>query len=261
MSFNYGLRESKVQVRNKKREHPVLLTFVNKNCKMKILFLGLAFIILICINSFSQTNKITISGKVTDFNNNPIDSAFVEIKNSRFETLYSTYSNKNGDYSLVIDEGLYIALACIRMRDYGINNLEFWAWNVPAFENLTLDIHYDKLEIYGINVFKIQGGYQGYSMYFRPMSLTRFKNKMNDISPGIENIDLTVEINGKNVKINSVQKIEEYNNSRKVYGFLIQTEIGEPTDKNFDIIKIKGKDKDTGDIGEAIYFKTKEKYK
>lgn len=227
---------------------------------MKKIFLIFTITFLICISTFSQTGKITISGKVTDFNNNPIDSAIVEIKNDNFKTMYSTYSNKNGNYSMNIDEGLYIALTCIRMRDYGTNNLEFWAYNIQAYESMTLNIHYDKLEIYGVNVFKIQGAYPGYSIYFRPMSLTRFKNKMNDISPSIENLDLTVELNEKKVKINSVQKVLEYNNNQKIFGFLIQTELDQAK-KEIDIVKIIGKDKENGDMGEAIYFKPREKYK
>jgi hypothetical protein len=234
---------------------------IKYDASMKRLFLILAFDLLICVGAFSQPTKITITGKVTDFNNRPIDSAFVDIKNTSFNTVYSTYSNKNGDYTLTIDEGSYFALSCIRMRDYGINNLEFWAWNVQAFENLTINICYDKLEIYGVNVFSIQGGNPGYTMYFRPMSLTRFKNKMPDISPSIENMDLSVEINGKAVKVNSVQKVEEYTNAQKVYGFLIQTDLGDSTNKDFDIIKIEGKNKENNDMGEAIYYKVREKYK
>ena len=228
---------------------------------MKRLFLILTIDFLIYMSSFSQSGKITITGKVTDYNENPIDSALIEIKNNSFTTLYSTYSSKYGDYSITIDEGLYIALSCIRLRDYAINNLEFWAWNVQAFKNLTLNIHYDKLEIYGVNVFKIQGAYSGYSIYFRPMSLTRFKNKLADISPSIETLDLTVEINGQNIKVNSVQKVSEYNNNQKIYGFLIQTDLANSSSGDFDIIKIVGKDKENGDMGEAIYYKTIEKYK
>ncbi len=228
---------------------------------MKRLFLILAIDFLICISSFSQSGKITITGKVTDFNNNPIDSAIIEIKNNSFKTLYSTYSSKTGDYSMTIDGGMYFALSCIRMRDYGINNLEFWAWNVQAFNNTTLNIHYDKLEIYGVNVFRIQGAFPGYTMYFRPMSLSRFLNKMTDISPSIENLDLSVEINGKNVKINSVQKVSEFNNTQKIYGFLIQTDLTDSVSKESDIIKIVGRDKQNGEMGEAIYYKTRTKYK
>lgn len=225
------------------------------------LFLILAFDFLVSISSFSQSGKITITGKVTDFNNNPIDSAIIEIKNNNSKTLYTTYSSKTGDYSMSIDEGLYFALSCIRMRDYGINNLEFWAWNVQAFNNITLNIHYDKLEIYGVNVFRIQCAYPGYTIYFRPMSLTRFLNKMTDISPSIENLDLSVEINGRNVKINSVQKVSEFNNTQKIYGFLIQTDLTDSANNDFDIIKIVGRDKENGDMGEAIYYQTRVKYK
>jgi hypothetical protein len=215
------------------------------------------------IGAFSQLEKVIITGKVTDFNNNSIDSAKVEIKNYNCQTIDSTYSTRNGNYSLTVDKGLYVSLVCIKTQDYRTNNLEFWAWNIPAFENTTLNIHYDKLEIYGVNVFKIQYAYPGYTIYFRPMSLTRFKNKMSDISPSIENLDLTVEINGKNVKINSIEKVSEFcNNKMQLNGFLIQTDLPDSiNNKDYDIIRILGKDKETGDIGEAIYYKTKEQYK
>lgn len=93
------------------------------------------------------------------------------------------------------------------------------------------------------------------------MSLTRSKNKMTDISPNLDSLNLKIEINGKNIKINSVQKVSEYTGSQKMYGFLIQTDLDDSTNKDYDIIRIIMTDKGNGDTGEAIYFKTKEKYK
>lgn len=227
---------------------------------MKYLFLLLIVNSLIINSLFSQSNRITISGKVTDFNNNPIDSALVEIKDNSFKTLYSTYSNKNGNYNLIINEGAYIALSCVKMSDYAINKLEYWAWNIQAFHDLILNVRYDRLEIYGVNVFKIQGAFPGYSIYFRPMSLTRLQSNFKDISPSIDNLDIKVKINGQNVTVNSVQKISEYCKNQEVYGFLIQTDLPDSTMNKYDVIELVGRDKENEDTGEAIYFKVKEKY-
>ncbi len=64
------------------------------------------FINLFLILCFSQLNAeddfVNISGIVSDFEGNPIDSAIVELKHSDFQTAYETLTNSNGWYSFRI---------------------------------------------------------------------------------------------------------------------------------------------------------------
>lgn len=92
------------------------------------------------------------------------------------------------------------------VKDYGINKLEYWGWNLPAFEHTEINIRIDGLEVYEINAFMIQRTQPYISMmiYFRPMSLKRaLKNreKLNDnnnetidISPILSEDDIKVKI-------------------------------------------------------------------
>ena len=67
--------------------------------RLKGLVLLVLFIsTLIC----SCTDLVVISGVTTDFNNKPIDSIFIEIKDRDFNTIYSTISDSKGFYSLQV---------------------------------------------------------------------------------------------------------------------------------------------------------------
>lgn len=141
-------------------------------------------IVLICIFSFTTyaTDMIKISGKVTDYNGIPIDSCTVLIYNPDFTEAYETVSNAQGYYSLdSIPKGRYAAIAAMRTNEYPRllqvapkdMKLEFWAWNVIADRDITLNIRYDKLELYGTTAFLEYGGRQELLIYTRPMSVTK----------------------------------------------------------------------------------------
>ncbi len=119
---------------------------------MKIYIKIFLLISLIGLSScWSHKNEFIISGQVTDFNNNPIDSVSIHLKDRNFRNLYSTLTDKNGK-----------------------TKLEYWTWNVPVYKNLEINPQYDKIEIYGINVFEPQVTPQNtYIIYFRPMSLSK----------------------------------------------------------------------------------------
>ena len=215
---------------------------------------------------FGQNDSITISGMVTDFEGQPIEKALVMLKGNDFSKFVdTTYSNHLGQYSLKAKKGKYSGLASVKMEDYGKTKLEFWAFEIPAYENLNIDVRYDKLEVYGVNVFQVQGAYPGYTIYFRPMSLTRSlsvdkNSNVLDIAPPLNKIDVQVEINGENVKVNSIQRIEEFTGKQKMYAYLIQTDFGKQRNDKYNEIRILVEDKENGDRGEAIYFKEKVKY-
>lgn len=162
--------------------------------------------------------EIVISGKVTDFNNNPLQDALVEIKNDNFEAIYKAYTNDNGEYKIFVEKGLYLAfLAC---KDYKTKYLEYWAWNVPAYQDLQLNPRIGGIEVYAMNAFVPQGAYPSLLIYFRPMSLKRFHNtertnalkkqEIIDISPDLSRDDVEVKINGNLVKILELNRVKEY---------------------------------------------------
>lgn len=130
---------------------------------------------------FAQ-NKHKISGQVTDFDGNPVDSALVRLMNEKFDNLYVSYTDKNGNYEMLVDEKEYYVLYCIKPAEYGKTRLEYWAWNVPMFSDLTLNPQYHRMEAYAMNAFIPQvGPNHSYMLYFRPMGLTKaLENKLTD---------------------------------------------------------------------------------
>ena len=227
--------------------------------------------------------KVTISGKVTDFDDKPLQDAVVEIKNDRFETLYNTYSNAKGEYKMHVERGLYFALmAC---KDYKTKYLEYWVWHLPAYQDLQLDPRIGQIEVYAMNAFRPQGAYPSLILYFRPMSLTRYQNLSGkastdasciDISPHLEKDDIEVRINGKPTEILELNKVREYaGGANSIVAYLLQltlprksliayliqiathVKIPEKTYSGYYRITVALKDKQTGDRGEGCLFWTK----
>lgn len=208
--------------------------------------------------------NIMISGKVTYFNGDPVDSALVEVKNKDFSTAFSTHTDKNGNYSLQVKKGKYLGLLAIRMDEYprfsslpaGEQKLEFWAWNFIADRDTLVNMQYDRLEIYGLNAFRIYGSYPGFTIYCRPMSLGRMHEGISDLAPEPEELDITVEINGKAVKLNMKQKVREFVPDDELYGYLLHVDLpGKESGKPYDIFRIKMKNLANGDTGEALLYK------
>ncbi len=226
----------------------------------------------------TQNNFVTISGIVSDFEGNPIDSAIVELKHSDFQTAYETLTDANGKYSLKVQRGKYMALASMRMDEYPLANsvlpkdkqrLEFWCWNLIAEEDINLNIRYHRLEIYGVNIFRIQGAVPGYTIYCRPMSLTRGFAELDkkelsfiDLCPPPEELDVKVKINNQVVKVNMKQKIKEYVSKGVCYGYILHTDLPpKQTNKDYDRFHIEMTDLKNGDKGEAVFFMKKNDYK
>jgi protocatechuate 3,4-dioxygenase beta subunit len=96
---------------------------------------------------YSQ-NTITISGQVTDFDGNAIDSSVVQVLHADFSVAYEAYTDKDGYYSIHnVKKGKYMALYAIRPKEYPRQDavpddekrLEFWAWNVIADTDLIIN--------------------------------------------------------------------------------------------------------------------------
>ena len=140
--------------------------------------------LLFNLNGFAQ-DTVILYGKVTDKFNQPVDSASVWLKNrvdnistknkpALFENAYETLTDKHGNFSIEVEKGTYYCLYAIKESDYGKTKLEYWAWNLPIYDDLEINPQYDRMEIYGINASEPQTGpFETYQIYFRPMSLTK----------------------------------------------------------------------------------------
>jgi len=211
---------------------------------------------------------VKVSGRVTDFRNQPIEEASVELKNSRFETVAEAVSGKDGSYSLAAPRGNYMALAAV--KDYQTKSLEYWAWGVPLNRDLEINPRFDRLEVYAINAWRPQGAYPSYQIYFRPMSLTRVAKKVTeaggmdnlgklpllDIAPDLTVKDIAVTIDGEIVKVREVNKVREAAGpNQDLFGYIIQTDLpGKKTADEYSIITITLTDPETGEMGEGCLF-------
>ncbi len=215
--------------------------------------------VVLLISPCKNQDYVTISGKITDFENLPMDSVSIELKDSNFITVDSAMSAKGGLYSFKTKKNNYFALCAVKKSDYAKSNLEFWTWNVPAHKDLTIDIQIEKIEIYGVNVFKIQGAFPAYTIYMRPMSITRFldNRKQNEttrsIAPNIDSVEINVSIDGQRLKIYSIQKVNEYAGKQSMTGYFIQTEFKQPKDK-YSAIDITLYDRERKEFGKAKYY-------
>ena len=137
----------------------------------KILSISLTLFLTLIVHA---QGKIILSGRVTDFSGNPVDSAIVRVMDRNFKALFITYSNKDGYYSMTVTKGSYNCVYAIKPSEYRKTKLEYWAWNVPLFEDMEINPQYNNMEIYGINVIEPQvTPYETYMIYFRPMSLKK----------------------------------------------------------------------------------------
>ena len=119
--------------------------------KLKSLLLIFAFI---TVSATVAQETVTLYGVVKDKNNQPVDSASVwlknrvdniEVKNKRllFENAYETLTDKNGRFSIEVEKGTYYCLYAIKESDYGKTKLEYWAWNLPIYDDLEINPEYD----------------------------------------------------------------------------------------------------------------------
>lgn len=228
---------------------------------------------------YSQNdNTITISGQVTDFNGNPIDSCSVEVFYSDFSTAYSAYTNNDGYYSIPnVKKGKYMAIYAIRPKEYPRQlkvaeedmRLEFWAWNVVADKDLTINPRYHRLELYGTTVFKENGGYPSMIIYTRPMSLGRMlsygqkkweekktaETEDVDISAEPDEIEFKIYANDIPIAIQSVQAVREYAGGRRQMAYLIHVDLPKMQPEKYCIFRIEAfNNAYGGESGENVYF-------
>lgn len=214
---------------------------------MKLFFT--VILLLLCSAGYAQQqDSVTICGRVTDYNGQPIDSCSIFWQSTSFRTIKEAITNESGHYTMRIPKGKYQSMGAINMSTYphtakaGLSEadqrLEFWGWDFIADRDTTLNIQYHRMEAYGLRAFSIPGGMPAYQIYVRPMSLTRFikwqkeskpdslnRNKdLNDIeqkaitgqakaslwAPSADKLKVVVWINGEEVPLLMKQEIKEY---------------------------------------------------
>lgn len=246
----------------------------------------LLFIITILV--FTTINKgqeqFIISGKATDFKGQPIDSVTVRLKDRTFANVYETMTDSNGNYSMKVDKGDYYCLYAIKLSEYRVSKLEYWAWNVPVYEDIVINPQYDNMEIYGINVFEPQVTPQEtYMIYFRPMCLSKNSeiisdkkvdkkefqkakrteslldsNKIINIAPdSISAEELLIEVNGIKSEVVGINKIKEYARGFFMCGYVVQVLKPKDNDKlkqAYDKISITLHSLETGETGKSEAF-------
>lgn len=111
------------------------------------------------------------------------------------------------------------------MNDYGVRYLEYWCQNISLQADISLDISFDKLEVYGLHVFSVKGAGNSLMAYFRPMSLPKFQQGVQDIAP--ENIAIKVRIDGQEMRIININLVKEFAGGRELSAYLIQVETRE----------------------------------
>lgn len=229
---------------------------------------------------------VKIYGKITDFDGNPISGATVRLLSYHFEDVYFTITDDNGKYEMKVEKDLYYAFyAC---KDYKINYLEYWAWNVPIHDDMELNARINGLEVYALNAFRVQGAYPAISLYFRPMSLIKGKNldksgywdaetknqkkytEIFDICPQLSKDDIDVQVDGEKAEVLNVNKVLEYSgkaeNGKNQYRYAYLLQVSLPQDyKNkrcqYKKIHITLTDRDTGEKGEGSVFWKEEETK
>ena len=160
-----------------------------------------------------------INGIVKDKYNNPIQNATIELKNEHFETILKTNTNKDGFFSIKsTNECKYL----IAIKDYRINYLEYWATNINFWDdiNINLDIIIDKLEIYGLNAFVVNGAYDSIFLYFRPMSLVKYLSNESNICPSIKSIE--IKIDNASTSLLGINKVKESIGNEYMNAHLVQ---------------------------------------
>lgn len=170
---------------------------------MKQLFI--AFLLLLCSAGYAQQqDSVTICGRVTDYNGQPIDSCSIFWQTASFNVVKEALTNANGYYAIRIPKGKYQNMGAINMSTYphtakaGLpeadQRLEFWGWDFIADRDTTLNIQYHRMEAYGLRAFSIPGGMPTYQIYVRPMSLTRFLKWQKESKP--ESLNRNLNFNG-----------------------------------------------------------------
>lgn len=178
-----------------------------------------------------------IYGKVTDFNGNPYP-AFVALRRIAFGSDYAemaVWSNGEGEYSVIVPKGFYNNFF-VCDHAYGQTVLENWSWQMLIDRDEEHNFKIGNGEVYSLAQWCNNGGGRTMFFWFRPMILPSLNRKeyeteinhikrcVNDISPELELSDVKVTLNGRDLKVISLQKIYETGDDYVMPAYIIQTE-------------------------------------
>lgn len=162
-----------------------------------------------------------ISGRMTDFEGNPIEGHIVVCPDAFAGSRLGVLTDKEGNYEVVLPERTYNAIVG-NTEQYGVSRAEAWGWHTIVDKDQQLDFKIGNGEVYNLNVWANNGGGQTYFVSFRPMVLAqamkgeRIPVQMNGrdfqigiYTPELEVGNIQVTINGKTAEILSLQKYYE----------------------------------------------------
>lgn len=193
----------------------------------------------------------TIQGITRDKLGNILPAVSVELKDENFQTKYTSVSDEQGRFVLTVPDAVYPFLTAV--RDYAVDYLEYWAQNVPAFGSLDLDIEIDTLELYGVHAFTVKGAGKALSIYFRPMSLHKFKAQEAEIAPDFDANGINAHINGVEAEVVTVNRVKEFiADNTYMTAYLIQAVLPEDVGE-WNQVDLRLKDRE-GNTGAATLF-------
>ena len=182
----------------------------------------------ICMGKHTYTQTIaceyaTISGKITDFDDKPFPAAVVYnlLGFEGMETGLGVWSDTDGNYSITLPKGDYNSIF-VDDSSYGQTSLEAWGWKMIVDRDEIHDYKIGNGEVYSLDVWANNGGFQNLFIVFRPMALAYVIKQSGsnmdinskdytvvDTCPDIDINDVSVKINNCNATVVSLQKIFE----------------------------------------------------
>ncbi len=201
--------------------------------------------------------KVKVYGRLSDFEDNSLHKGDIFLLDNNFNIVNKAKTDETGHYEMMVEKGRYMGLAGV--KDYAESNLEFWAWHVPVFNDLEINMRNDSLEVYALNAFMPQGGYPQIMLYFRPMSLKRYKIKQKNelkeiyIAPELQVDDIEVTINDKTATILELSEVIEAAGEESMKAYLVS--LAKPElNADYNVIHIVLNDRELDEKGEAILF-------
>lgn len=189
-----------------------------------------------------------IYGTTKGKNGEIMAGSWVAVQNEKFETIYETVSDENGKYELELPEGHYPFLLAV--RDYAVENLEYWCQNINLTKDLELNVQFGEIEIYGLHAFRVKGGFKQLMVYFRPMSLKKQQKGEQNLCPEIQKMHFWVD--GQEAKALLTNHVQEQVEEGTAGAYLVQVDMtGE--DYQWHRLDLEIWD-DVGDYGSATVF-------
>lgn len=176
-----------------------------------------------------------LSGEISDFDGNPFPSAVILYRYNFGDGPFciGAWTDKKGFYAVKVPNGVYNAFYADD-NSYGKGSLECWGWHIIVDRDETVNIKIGSGEVYSLNVFTDNGGFNNLFLSFRPMvyykkdeykiSVGNIELNVTDIAPELEAEDISVTVNGEKCRVISAQRIyETADNGFAMPMYIVQT--------------------------------------